>query len=104
MSARRGFSAFLITDPEGHVLIDGGLEESAPLIARNIRALGFKVEDIRILLNNHAHFDHAAGLAELKRLSKARLLASAGDRPDLEAGRTAGRPISSRSRRWGSIR
>ncbi len=87
-----GVSAFLITDPKGHVLIDGGLEESAPLIARNIRALGFKVEDVKILLNNHAHFDHAAGLAELKRLSNARLLASAGDKPDLEAGRTAGRP------------
>jgi metallo-beta-lactamase class B len=87
-----GLSAFLITDPGGHVLIDGGLPESAPLIAASIRRLGFRVEDVRFLLINHAHADHSGGLAELKRLSGARLLASAADRADLESGRVAGRP------------
>lgn len=87
-----GVSAYLITDPRGHILIDGGLPESVPLIAANIRGLGFRLKDVRILLINHAHFDHSGGLAELKRLTGAQLLASAGDKPDLEAGRTGGRP------------
>lgn len=86
-----GLSAYLITDPKGHVLIDGGLPESAALIAGNITKLGFKLKDVRILLINHAHFDHSGGLAELKRLTGAKVLASAGDKGDLEAGRTAGR-------------
>ena len=87
-----GLAAFLITDRAGHILIDGGLPESAPIIAANIRRLGFRVEDIRYLLVNHAHGDHSGGLAELKRLSGARLVASAGDRADLESGRVLGRP------------
>ena len=86
-----GLSAYLITGPEGHVLIDGGLPESAELIAANIRALGFRLEDVKVLLINHAHFDHSGGLAELKRLTGARLLASLGDKPDLERGSTEAR-------------
>lgn len=88
----KGLGAYLITDPRGHVLIDGGLPESAPLIAANIRALGFDLGDVKYLLINHAHFDHSGGLAELKRLTGARLVASAGDRADLESGQVAGRP------------
>ena len=88
----RGLAAYLVTDRRGHVLIDGGLPESAPLIAANIRRLGYRLEDVRHLLINHAHSDHSGGLAELKRLSGARLVASAGDRADLESGRVAGRP------------
>lgn len=87
-----GLAAYLITGPSGHVLIDGGLPSSAPMIAANIRRLGFEPRDVKIILINHAHFDHAGGLAELKRLTGAKLYASAGDRPDLEAGRTRGRP------------
>lgn len=86
-----GISAFLVTGAKGHVLIDGALPESVPQIVANIRALGFKPEDVRIILINHAHFDHAGGLAELKRLTGARLLASAGDKPDLQRGNTEGR-------------
>lgn len=87
-----GLSAYLITDPKGHVLIDGGLPESVPLIAANIEKAGFELADVRILLINHAHFDHSGGLAELKRLTGAKLYASAGDKPDLEQGTTIGRP------------
>lgn len=87
-----GLSAFLITDPRGHILIDGAMEESAGQIAANIRRLGFRVEDVRYLLVNHAHWDHSGGLAELKRLSGAKLLASAGDRPELESGQVSYRP------------
>lgn len=84
-----GLSAFLITDPAGHILIDGAMEESAAQIAANIRKLGFRLRDVRILLVNHAHWDHSGGLADLKRLTGARLLASAGDRPELESGRSS---------------
>lgn len=87
-----GLSAYLITGPRGHVLIDGGLPQSAPQIAANIRTLGFRLRDVKYLLINHGHYDHAGGLAELKRLTGAKLLASAGDKADLEAGRTIGRP------------
>jgi metallo-beta-lactamase class B len=81
-----GVSAFLITTPEGSMLLDGGLPETAPQIVRNITALGFRVENVKYLLNSHAHFDHAGGLAELKRLSRAQIVASAGDAPALKAG------------------
>lgn len=81
--------AFLITTPDGHVLIDGALPESADQIAANIRRLGFRVEDVKYLLISHAHVDHAGGLARLKALSDARLLASVGDAPELESGKIA---------------
>src|SRR4051794_12102028 len=58
-----GLSSILITGAQGHILIDGGLPESAPLIAANIRALGFKVEDVKLIVNSHAHYDHAGGIA-----------------------------------------
>jgi metallo-beta-lactamase class B len=87
-----GIAAYLITSPKGHILIDGGMEESAAQIAANIQKLGFKLTDVKILLINHAHWDHSGGLAELKRLTGARLLASAADRPGLEAGRLDYRP------------
>jgi len=72
----RGLSSVLITSPEGHVLIDGGLPQSAPVIVANIEKLGFKIEDVRLLLHSHTHFDHVGGLAELKRLSGATLATS----------------------------
>lgn len=87
-----GLDAYLITDLKGHVLIDGALPQSAPLIAANIRKLGYRVEDVRFLLNNHAHVDHAGGLAELKRLSGAKMVASRADAADLETGHAAVRP------------
>lgn len=72
-------TSFLITSPKGHILLDGGFEETAPQIRDNIRKLGFKVEDVKYLLNSQAHFDHAAGLAELKRLTGAKFVASKED-------------------------
>ncbi len=86
-----GLSSYLITGPKGHILIDGTVPESGSMVARNIEKAGFKLRDVRYLLINHAHFDHCGGLAELKRLTGAQVLASAGDRPNLEAGRTIGR-------------
>ncbi|CAN5821634.1 HARLDQ motif MBL-fold protein [soil metagenome] len=71
-----GLSAILLTSDAGHVLIDGALPESAPAIISSIRALGFRVEDLRLILNSHAHYDHAGGIAELQRASGARVAAS----------------------------
>ena len=72
-------ASYLITSPHGHILLDGGFVETAPLIRDNIRKLGFKVEDVKYLLNSHAHFDHAAGLAQLKQWTGAQFIASRDD-------------------------
>ena len=61
-----GVSAFLITTPQCHIVTDGALPESAPLIEANIKAQGFKLSDVKNLLNSHAHFDHSGSLARLK--------------------------------------
>jgi metallo-beta-lactamase class B len=78
--------SFLITTPKGDILLDGGFAETAPQIERNIAQLGFKIEDVKILLNSHAHLDHAGGLAELKNQSGAKMIASAGDAELLRNG------------------
>jgi metallo-beta-lactamase class B len=71
-----GLSAILVTSPGGHVLLDAALPESAPQIAAHIRQLGFRLEDIRLIVNSHVHFDHAGGIAELQRMTGARVAAS----------------------------
>lgn len=81
-----GLSAWLITTPKGHILIDAPMDQNVDLIKANIRKLGFKVEDVEVLLNSHAHIDHAAGFARLKKDTGAILAASAGDREALEKG------------------
>jgi len=72
----RGLSSILITSKSGHVLIDGALPESVPQIVANIRSLGFRIEDVKLIVNSHVHFDHGGGIAELRRLSGARVAAS----------------------------
>lgn len=79
-------TSYLITTPRGHILIDAGFEETVPQIKANIAKLGFKIEDVKILLVNHAHYDHCGGLAEIKKLTGARLYASPPDAPVLEDG------------------
>jgi metallo-beta-lactamase class B len=79
-------SAFYIRTQAGAILLDGGLPETAPRIEKSIAELGFSMKDVKILLNSHAHYDHCGGLAGLKKLSGARLIASDGDRPVLERG------------------
>ena len=81
-----GISSILITDPAGDVLIDGGTEKGAALIADNIRKLGFAVTDVKYLLHSHEHFDHVGGLAELQRLTGAQLVASQAAAPVLNSG------------------
>jgi len=81
-----GISSILITGSEGHVLIDGGTEQGAELIAANIRSLGFKLTDIRYLLISHEHFDHVGGIARLQQLTGATLVTSAPAEKVLNTG------------------
>lgn len=82
----REISSFLIVTPRGDILLDGGYVQTAPQIEANIRTLGFRLKNVKILLNSHAHLDHAGGLAKLKRDTGAPLYASAADAPLLESG------------------
>ena len=79
-------ACFLITSPEGHILVDTAMEESGPLVRANIEALGFKLKDIRIILSSHAHFDHVAGHADMKAATGAQVFATAPDAATLESG------------------
>lgn len=81
-----GVTSFLLTGPEGHVLIDGGYPETAPLIIASIERLGFDIRDVKVLLNSHAHFDHAGGLRELQEATGAELWVSTGDAETIAAG------------------
>jgi metallo-beta-lactamase class B len=74
-----GVTSFLITTPDGHILLDSGFPETVPQIRQNVAQLGFKLNDVKILINSHAHYDHAGGLAELKELTGAKLIATEAD-------------------------
>jgi metallo-beta-lactamase class B len=85
-------SAFLITGPAGHIVIDGGYPSTAPMIMASIAKLGFNIKDVKVLLNSEPHPDHGGGLGVLQKASGAELwaseasaysLASGGDDPDL---------------------
>ena len=77
---------FLVTSDDGHILINTGLEDSASLIRENVESLGFRLEDVKMLLTMQAHWDHAAALADIKEQTGAQLWATAGDAPVLEDG------------------
>jgi metallo-beta-lactamase class B len=79
-------TSYLFVTPKGNILLDTGVPENVPLVRRNIEKLGFRLEDTKILLNSHAHFDHAGGLAEVKKLTGAQFVASAGDAAELARG------------------
>jgi metallo-beta-lactamase class B len=79
-------TSFLITGPEGHVLIDGGHPGTAPMIMASIAALGFDIKDVKVLLNSVPHGDHAGGLAALQQASGAELWASEASAPVIASG------------------
>lgn len=81
-----GLSSVLITSGTGLILLDGGLPQSAPLIDANIRRMGFRTADIRLILNSHAHYDHAGGIAALQRASGATAATSAAGARALAQG------------------
>ena len=85
-------TSFLITGPEGHILLDGGYPGTAAMIMTSIARLGFDIKDVKVLLNSDPHRDHAGGLAALQQASGAELwaseasagtLSSGGDDPDI---------------------
>jgi len=71
-----GLSSVLVTSESGHILLDGGLPQSAEEIDRHIRRLGFRTDDVRLIVNSHTHFDHAGGIHALQHASKAVVAAS----------------------------
>ena len=79
-------SVFLINTEDGHILINTGLADSTQMIRSNIESLGFKLEDIKILLTQQAHWDHTAALSEIKDITGAEIWATVGDARVLEDG------------------
>jgi len=83
----KNIASYLITTPQGHILVDTGTTEMTPVITANVEKLGFKMRDIKIMLSSHAHFDHIGGHAAMKKLTGARLMAIKQDADALEAGK-----------------
>lgn len=81
-----GLSALLVTGDAGHVLLDAGLTQSAPLIDANIRKLGFKTDDIKLIVVSHGHFDHAGGVHAMQRYTGATVAASKSTADALQRG------------------
>ena len=82
----KGLANYLITTPEGHVLINSDLEANVPLIRASVEKLGFRYGDIKILLISHAHWDHDAGSALLKQQTSAQYMVMDADVPVVESG------------------
>lgn len=81
-----GLSSILIASDAGLIVLDGGLPQSAPRIAQNIRTVGYRVQDVQLIVNSHAHYDHAGGIAALQRASGATVAASAAGARALRRG------------------
>ena len=84
-----GIASILVVGDQGDILIDGGTEEDADLIADNIRELGFRPEDIRFILASHEHYDHVGGIAKLQRMSGATVVTSAAAAKVISSGSPA---------------
>ena len=82
----RNIASYLITTPEGHIMIDTGTKEMHSVIRTNVEKLGFKLPDVKILLSGHAHFDHVQGHAAMKKVTGARVMAIGEDAAALAAG------------------
>lgn len=81
-----GLGSILLTSKRGHVLIDAPMQENAALIEANIRALGFRVEDVKLIVNSHAHFDHAGAIASIAKDSGASVRATTAGAKALRSG------------------
>ena len=75
----KALATYLITTPDGHILINSGFEETVPLIRASVESLGFKMRDVKFILESHAHSDHVAGHALLKELTGAKVFVMRGD-------------------------
>jgi metallo-beta-lactamase class B len=81
-----GLASYLFKTTDGLIVLDAALPESVPAIEAHLKQLGFKLSDVKIILNSHAHFDHSGGLAQLKKDTGAKLYAMEGDVSALEGG------------------
>jgi metallo-beta-lactamase class B len=82
----KGLANYLVTTPEGNILINSDLEANVPMIEASIEKLGFKFKDTKILLISHAHWDHDAGSAKIKEITRARYMVMDADVPVVESG------------------
>jgi len=82
----RGLANYLVTTPEGHILVNSDLESSVPLVRDSVEKLGFKFGDIKILLISHAHYDHDAGSAKIKEMTGAKYMVMEPDVDVVESG------------------
>jgi len=82
----KGLANYLITTPQGHILINSDLEANVPLIRASVEKLGFKFSDVKILLISHAHWDHDAGSAMIKQITGAAYMVMDADVPAVESG------------------
>ncbi|HLJ10207.1 MAG TPA: subclass B3 metallo-beta-lactamase [Planctomycetaceae bacterium] len=82
----KALASYLIATPDGHILINSGFEETVPLIKASVESLGFKMRDVKILLESHAHSDHVAGHAAAKELTGAKVYVMRGDDAVIAAG------------------
>lgn len=82
----KDLAAFLITTPQGHILINSNLASSPEQIEKSVEQLGFKFSDVKILLISHAHIDHCAGSARIKQMTGAKYMVMDADVPSVEDG------------------
>ena len=82
----KDLASYLITTPEGHMLINSGFEATVPLIRRSVESLGYKMADIKVLLASHVHSDHVAGHARMKELTGAKVYVMRGDDAVIASG------------------
>ena len=82
----KALATYLITTPEGHILINSGFEETVPLIRASVESLGFKMRDVKIILESHAHSDHVAGHAALKEATGGKVFVMRGDEKVIGSG------------------
>ena len=82
----KDLATFLITTPEGHILINSGFDRTVPLIQKSVESLGFKMTDVKILLASHAHSDHVAGHALLQKVTGAKVYVMRGDDQVIASG------------------
>src|SRR5205823_276198 len=82
----KDLATYLITTPDGHILINSGFDRTVPLIQKSVESLGFKMTDVKVLLASHAHSDHVAGLARLQKLTGAKVHVMRGDDEVIASG------------------
>jgi len=95
-----GNAVYLFTTPAGHILFDTGFPETAPIVRSSVEKLGFRMRDIKIMINGHAHVDHVGGHALVKEMTGARIVASELDAPVIESGARRGDFRGPRANTW----